>query len=466
MKKLLSFLALLSAIHLQAQVDTMSNGAIDTSGNKGGNFIMTKDLPTIVIPVVTKGAVSTRKPGSDSIGITTETGFIYRYKISDAKTIGDSVYLSGVKLTDYLPATYYSRSEVNGLLFDKANNSTVAGLSNAVNARVKYSDSGAIYVTPSMLSASNTTIQNSFNGYYTKSQSDGRYLQSFTETDPVYSAQIGNYYNKTQSDARYLQTIPQQYADTSRSYSKNQSDARYKPVGYSPSSSEITSALGFTPYNATNPNGYISSVPAQSFASLTGKPTTLGGYGITDAYPLTGNPSGFLTVVPAQSWSSITGKPTTISGYGITDAASTARSSIGLTTTGTGAATYNSSTGVLNVPTPTNSSTVWSKSNQLSTAGVIVTDTFSVASATPTVTLNLPTGTTTAKLLSVTGYRAGATAQNSPQVSITAFTNTSVSLALTQSNSTAVSLLGINVLGLQAVPDPANVKVLISYIAY
>src|SRR6185369_3760728 len=54
-------------------------------------------------------------------------------------------------------------------------------------------------------------------------------------------------------------------------------------------------ALGFTPYNSTNPAGYISSVPAQSFSSLTGKPTTLTGYGITDAYPLSGNPGGFLT---------------------------------------------------------------------------------------------------------------------------------------------------------------------------
>ncbi|WP_395073903.1 beta strand repeat-containing protein [Flavobacterium sp.] len=60
-------------------------------------------------------------------------------------------------------------------------------------------------------------------------------------------------------------------------------------------SGNVTTALGFTPYNATNPNGYINSVPAQSFASLTGKPTTLGGYGITDAYPLTGNPSNFIT---------------------------------------------------------------------------------------------------------------------------------------------------------------------------
>ena len=30
--------------------------------------------------------------------------------------------------------------------------------------------------------------------------------------------------------------------------------------------------------------GYLTSVPAQSFASLTGKPTTIAGYGITDAF--------------------------------------------------------------------------------------------------------------------------------------------------------------------------------------
>lgn len=46
-----------------------------------------------------------------------------------------------------------------------------------------------------------------------------------------------------------------------------------------------------------------------SFTSLTDKPTSLSGYGITDAYPLVGNPSGFLTSVPFQSWDSITGKP-------------------------------------------------------------------------------------------------------------------------------------------------------------
>ena len=47
-----------------------------------------------------------------------------------------------------------------------------------------------------------------------------------------------------------------------------------------------------------------------AFSDLTGKPTTVAGYGITDA----------LTSVPAQSFASLTGKPTTIAGYGITDA--------------------------------------------------------------------------------------------------------------------------------------------------
>lgn len=57
------------------------------------------------------------------------------------------------------------------------------------------------------------------------------------------------------------------------------------------------------------------------------------------------------TVVSPPAWSAITGKPTTIAGYGITDDTSAARAAVSLTTTGTtGLATYSSATGVLNVP--------------------------------------------------------------------------------------------------------------------
>jgi hypothetical protein len=61
----------------------------------------------------------------------------------------------------------------------------------------------------------------------------------------------------------------------------------------------------------------------KSFSSITGKPTTLAGYGITDA-----TSSGLTTFVSANSatwankaFSTITGTPTTLAGYGITDAA-------------------------------------------------------------------------------------------------------------------------------------------------
>ena len=88
------------------------------------------------------------------------------------------------------------------------------------------------------------------------------------------------------------------------------------------------------------------------FADLNGKPTTIAGYGITDALALAnfsvgaeGTASGdgaiaydnttgvftytppdtstFLTSVPAQTFASLTGKPTSIAGYGITDAITT-----------------------------------------------------------------------------------------------------------------------------------------------
>ena len=71
------------------------------------------------------------------------------------------------------------------------------------------------------------------------------------------------------------------------------------------------------------------------WTNFTNTPTTLAGYGITDAASATStttftnksgnisqwtNDSNYLTSVPAQSFASLTGTPTTIAGYGITDA--------------------------------------------------------------------------------------------------------------------------------------------------
>ena len=55
----------------------------------------------------------------------------------------------------------------------------------------------------------------------------------------------------------------------------------------------VTGVITYTPPDLSS---YLTSVPAQTFASLTGKPTTLAGYGITDAFDgaygsLTGAPT-------------------------------------------------------------------------------------------------------------------------------------------------------------------------------
>lgn len=94
----------------------------------------------------------------------------------------------------------------------------------------------------------------------------------------------------------------------------------------------------------------------------------------------------YLRSVPAQSFASLTGKPTTLSGYGITDATSNARSAITLTTTGSGAATYNGTTGVLNVPTPVG--TTYSAGTGLSLVG----STFNNTAPDQTVTLTAGRG--------------------------------------------------------------------------
>ena len=120
------------------------------------------------------------------------------------------------------------------------------------------------------------------------------------------------------------------------------------------------------------------------------------------------NGAGYLTSVPAQTWSSITGKPVLFSGSYVdltnkptidnyTD--TRARNSINLTTTGTsGFAAYNATTGVLNVPnytftplSPTYSNT---PARTLNAAGAILSSnkpTWVSYSITHTVALTLVT---------------------------------------------------------------------------
>lgn len=76
------------------------------------------------------------------------------------------------------------------------------------------------------------------------------------------------------------------------------------PMYFCVSESASTFATKFKVFTA----GAATSVP---WSGVTGAPTKLSQFT---------NDSGFITSVPAQTWDSITGKPTTLDGYGITDA--------------------------------------------------------------------------------------------------------------------------------------------------
>ncbi len=92
-------------------------------------------------------------------------------------------------------------------------------------------------------------------------------------------------------------------------------------------------------YAALDASGKVPSaqLPSVGFADLTGKPTTLTGYGITDAQSAAqkGVASGYAALdasgkvpsaqIPSVAFADLTSKPTTLTGYGITDAQSAAQ---------------------------------------------------------------------------------------------------------------------------------------------
>lgn len=176
--------------------------------------------------------------------------------------------------------TDWNASSGLGVLLNRPSLSTVAVSGSYVDLSSKPTiptDNNQLINGNGFTTASSTNTFTNKSGNISQWTNNSGYITSFTELDP---------------------TVPN-YSKSLSAFSiiKSSTDPLYKAIGYSPTSLEITSSLGYTPYNSTNPNGYISSVPSQSFSSLTAKPTTLSGYGIIDAYPLTSNPSNFLTGV-------------------------------------------------------------------------------------------------------------------------------------------------------------------------
>ena len=102
----------------------------------------------------------------------------------------------------------------------------------------------------------------------------------------------------------------------------------------------------------TNDSNYLTTV---AFADLTGKPTTIAGYGITDALEIGTSSTTAMAGDTTFAFADITSKPTTLSGYGITDALASNTTSFGGSASsitlgshgGTGTQTINIGTGII-----------------------------------------------------------------------------------------------------------------------
>lgn len=170
-------------------------------------------------------------------------------------------------------------------------------------------------------------------------------------------------------------------------------------------SSDVTTALGFTPYNSTNPSGYTNN---------TGTVTSISGTGTVSGLTLTGTvtTSGSLTLGGTLTLTSLNvTNALTFTPYDALNPANyitvaQARAAISLTTTGTsGAATYSSSTGVLNIP-----------SYQGGVTSIVAGTGITISSGTGAVTINSTAGSvpSLAQVCAVgsdaTGYNITATA--------------------------------------------------------
>ena len=183
-----------------------------------------------------------------------------------------------IELTD-LSVSTAAASSGGALSYDNATGQftfTPADLSGAGNASLN-----SFSITTNAPSGNGALSYNNTTGVFTFQPADlSSYLTSYTETDPVVGAING--------------------------------------IVKADGAGNISAAVAGTDYSTFD----------AAFSSLTGTPTTIAGYGITDAFDgafssLTGTPTtiaGYgITDAFDGAFSSLTGTPTTIAGYGITD---------------------------------------------------------------------------------------------------------------------------------------------------
>lgn len=330
------------------------------------------------------------------------------------------------------------------------------------NLRIDYlGSSNSVYLkTDNLGNMSNGLITDIFDPtqYYNKTQSDSRYLQSFTETDPIFITDSNLFakktysYSKAQSDIRYLQSFTESDPIFSSStafsitptlvsnWNTSFSWGDHSLVGYTTSSSTNT----FTNKSGnisqwTNDSGYLTGINSlQVITALGYTPPNPNG---TNLQYISGDGSKitFPSIPSAQvnsDWNSISGvsqilnKPAIPAQVNITGGKNTKITgtypNINIADS-TSLKAYNTS-GVVN-----QNIKVWSTNVTPSTSNGYSID---ISSA----------GFTTILSASVIAVKNTSSASTSPNVSIKTKSTTAIVVNVIEDNPSTVTILGINVL--------------------
>lgn len=300
MRKLILFVLLLSSMYSVAQIT-------DTAGAR--LYINTQILPN------NANSITGAKMNTALNGILNSLRPLLNTKVDSVWSSGSQLFVrkngntqvfninAGVSLSQFTDSVASLRSEITAIGAPPV--TSVFGRTGAITAQA--GDYSAFYPTIQRLIDSaaavwsrvqstyqvaqanySTTyslsndIRDSLSARYTKAQSDARFLQSFTESDPVWTAAAANYYTKTQADARYLQsfteTDPTVYA-----WAKAATKPAYavaEITGLQTALDGKEPVLGFTPVpNTRTINGYALS----SNISLSKTDVGLGNVPNTDA---------------------------------------------------------------------------------------------------------------------------------------------------------------------------------------
>lgn len=156
-------------------------------------------------------------------------------------------------------------------------------------------------------------------GYY----SNGKFFYNEDRTNEI-TGETGKIYTDLNSNKTY-RWGGTTYAEISASLAiGTTAGTAYDGASGAKNASDISSLQNSVSANASNIMDLRVNKADKShthtFASISNKPTTLSGYGITDAYTKTETDGKYASASHTHSFSAITNKPTTLSGYGITDA--------------------------------------------------------------------------------------------------------------------------------------------------